>query len=296
MRNILIVLLFGFGIIGFSQELNCTVVVNAQQTGNENLPIFKTLEKQLKEFVNNTKWTSKNFASQERIDCSMIINVVNYSGEAFQASLQVQSSRPVYGSSFTSPVYNFNDKDFNFRYLEFQNLIFNPTQYESNLVSVLAFHVNMILGLDAESFSENGGDVYFKQAQTIVNYSQQDASFKGWKLADGLQSRFALIDNLLSPTFKEYKQVIYNYHRKGLDVMSGNVKEGKEQIAESLKLFQAMNSRRPNSFLLRTFFDAKADEIEQIFSDGPNVNIASVKETLQKVAPMHSSKWQNIKF
>jgi hypothetical protein len=296
MRNILIVLLFGFGIIGFSQELNCTVVVNAQQTGNENLPIFKTLEKQLKEFVNNTKWTSKNFASQERIDCSMIINVVNYSGEAFQASLQVQSSRPVYGSSFTSPVYNFNDKDFNFRYLKFQNLIFNPTQYESNLVSVLAFHVNMILGLDAESFSENGGDVYFKQAQTIVNYSQQDASFKGWKLADGLQSRFALIDNLLSPTFKEYKQVIYNYHRKGLDVMSGNVKEGKEQIAESLKLFQAMNSRRPNSFLLRTFFDAKADEIEQIFSDGPNVNIASVKETLQKVAPMHSSKWQNIKF
>jgi len=296
MRNILIVLIFGFGIIGFSQELNCNVVVNAQQTGNENLPIFKTLEKQLKEFVNNTKWTSKTFTSQERIDCSLIINVVNYSGEAFQASLQVQSSRPVYGSSFTTPVYNFNDKDFNFRYLEFQNLIYNPTQYESNLVSVLAFHINMILGLDAESFSENGGDVYFKQAQTITNYSQQDASSKGWKLADGLQSRFALIDNLLSPTFKEYKQVIYNYHRKGLDAMSGNVKEGKEQIAASLKLFQAMNSRRPNSFLLRTFFDAKADEIEQIFSDGPNVNIASVKETLQKVAPMHSSKWQNIKF
>ena len=121
MRNILIVLMFGFGMIGFSQELNCTVVVNAQQTGNENLPIFKTLEKQLKEFVNNTSWTSKNFATQERIDCSMIINVVNYSGEAFQASLQVQSSRPVFGSSFTSPVYNFNDKDFNFRYLEFQN-------------------------------------------------------------------------------------------------------------------------------------------------------------------------------
>lgn len=296
MRSIFIVLMFGFGMTGFAQVLNCNVVVNAQQTGNENLPIFKTLEKQLKEFVNNTKWTSKSFASQERIDCSMIINVVNYSGEAFQASLQVQSSRPVYGSSFTTPVYNFNDKDFNFRYLEFQNLIYSPTQYESNLVSVLAFHVYMILGLDAESFSENGGDVYFNQAQTIVNYSQQDASFKGWKLADGLQSRFALIDNLLSPTFKEYKQVIYGYHRKGLDAMSGNVKEGKEQIAGSLKLFQAMNSRRPNSFLLRTFFDAKADEIEQIFSDGPNVNIASVKETLQKVAPMHSSKWQNIKF
>lgn len=295
MRNSLIILFFCFGIIGFSQELNCTVVVNAQQTGDENLPIFKTLQKQLTEFVNNTKWTNKTFSSQERVDCSMIINVVGYSGEAFQASLQVQSSRPVYGSSFTTPIYNFNDKDFNFRYLEFQNLIFNPTQYESNLVSVMAFHVYMILGLDADSFSENGGDVYFKQAQTIANYSQQE-NFKGWKLADGLQSRFALIDNILSPTFKEFREVMYSYHRKGLDAMSDNVKEGKEQIATSLKQFQAMNSRRPNSFLIRTFFDAKADEIEQIFSGGPNVNIASVKETLQKVAPMHSSKWQNIKF
>ncbi|MEN3322439.1 DUF4835 family protein [Mariniflexile soesokkakense] len=295
MRNILIVLIFSFGIVGFSQELNCNVVVNAQQTGNENLPIFKTLEKQLKEFVNNTKWTNKTFTSQERIDCSMIVNIVNYSGESFQASLQVQSSRPVYGSSFTTPIYNYNDKDFNFRYLEFQNLIFSPTQYESNLVSVLAFHVYMILGLDAESFVPNGGDTYFKQVQTIVNYSQQD-NFKGWKLADGLQSRFALIDNILSPTFKEYRDVMYTYHRIGLDVMSNNAKEGKNQIATSLKQFQAMNNRRPNSFLLRTFFDAKADEIQQIFSDGPNVNIASVKETLQKVAPMHSSKWQNIKF
>ena len=295
MRNWLIILFFCFGTLGFSQELNCNVVVNAQQTGDENLPIFKTLQKQLNEFVNNTKWTNKTFSAQERIDCSMVINVVGYSGEAFQASLQVQSSRPVYGSSFTTPLYNFNDKDFNFRYLEFQNLAFNPNQYESNLVSVLAFHINIILGMDADSFSENGGDVYFKQAQTITNYSQQE-NFKGWKLADGLQSRFALIDNLLSPTFKEFRQVMYSYHRKGLDAMSDNVKEGKEQIEAALKQFQAMNSRRPNSFLIRTFFDAKADEIEQIFSDGPNVNIASVKEVLQKVAPMHSSKWQNIKF
>lgn len=295
MRNILIVLLFFYGFSGIAQELNCTVVVNAQQTGNENFPIFKTLEKQLNEFINNTKWTKKTFAPQERIDCSMFINISNYSGESFQASLQVQSSRPVYGSSFTTPIYNFNDTDFNFQYLEFQNLIYNPTQFESNLISVLAFHIQIILGLDADSFSPNGGDDYYKQAQIITNYSQQ-GNFSGWKLEDGLQSRFILIDNILSPTFKEYRDVIYSYHREGLDVMSENSKQGKEQIASSLKSFQSMNSRRPNSFLLRTFFDAKADEIEQIFTDGPNVNIASVKEALQKVAPMHSSKWQNITF
>ncbi|TGV01670.1 type IX secretion system protein PorD [Flavivirga rizhaonensis] len=295
MRSFLVVLIFCLGIKGFSQELNCNVVVNAQQTGNENFPIFKTLEKQLKEFINNTKWTKKTFKAQERIDCSMVINVNNYSGESFQASIQVQSSRPVFGSSFTTPIYNFNDKDFNFRYLEFQNLIFNPNQFESNLISVLAYHVYMILALDADSFSRKGGDPYYTQARVITNYSQQ-GNFRGWKLEDGLQSRFALIDNVLSPTFKEYREVLYTYHRNGLDIMGENAKEGKEKIAASLQLFKAMNSRRPNSFILRTFFDAKADEIEQIFTNGPNVNITSVMETLQKVAPMHSSKWQKIKF
>ncbi|TYA71499.1 type IX secretion system protein PorD [Seonamhaeicola marinus] len=296
MRKILFVLTFFMSTFGFSQELNCDVVVNAQFTGNENFPIFKTLEKQLKEFVNNTKWTNKTFLAQEKIDCSMVINVSNYSGgETFQATLQVQSSRPVYGSSYSTPVYNFNDKDFTFKYLEYQNLIFNPTQYQSNLVSVLAFHVYMILALDAESFAVNGSENYLKQAMTITNYSQQ-GNFKGWKLEDGLQSRFMLIDNLLSPTFKEYKNVVNSYHREGLDEMSQNPKKAKEKIATALKQFQIMNRRRPNSFLQRTFFDAKADEISQIFSGGPNVNIASLKEVLQRVAPMHSAKWNSMKF
>jgi hypothetical protein len=153
----------------------------------------------------------------------------------------------------------------------------------------------MILALDADSFVENGGDPYYKQAQIITNYSQQ-GNFQGWKLEDGLQSRFTLIDNILSPTFKEFRSVIYDYHRNGLDVMSDDVKAGKEAISNALETFQAMNNRRPNSFVLRTFFDAKAEEIEQIFTDGPSVNISSLKETLQKIAPMHSSKWQNIKY
>ncbi|MDG1729084.1 MAG: DUF4835 family protein [Algibacter sp.] len=295
MRNLIVVLIICLGLKGYSQELNCNVVVNAEQTGNENFPIFKTLEKQLTEFINNTKWTKKTFKDQERINCNMFINIINYSGENFQATLQVQSSRPIYGSSLSSPIYNFNDKDFNFKYLEFQNLIYNATQFESNLISVLAFHINMILGIDADSFEAKGGDEYYKQAQIITNYSQQ-GNFKGWKLEDGLQSKFTLIDNVLSPTFKEYRTVLYSYHRSGLDIMSKDVKAGKEEIATSLITLQAMNSRRPNSFLLRTFFDAKAEEIEQIFTDGPNVNIASLKETLRRIAPMHNSKWQNIKF
>jgi len=271
MRKIVILLMLSLSVVcNAQQELNANVVVNAQLTGDENLQVFKTLEKQLKEFVSKTKWTKKEFKPQERISCNIVININSYSGNNFNASIQVQSSRPVYGSTYTTPIYNINDKDFSFEYTEFQNLIFNPTQYESNLVSVLGFHVYMVLGLDAESFKKNGGDVYFKQAQNIVNYSQQE-NYSGWKLEDGLQSRFALIDNILSPTFKEFRTVMYNYHRRGLDAMSSSSKEGKNEIAIALEFFTNMHKQRPNSYLARVFFDAKAEEIQQIFTDGPNV-------------------------
>ena len=279
----------------WSQELNCNIVVNAQQTGNENVQVFKTLERQLREFVNNTQWTNKSYKNQERIDCSMVVTITNYDTDRFQASLQIQASRPVFGSTYGSPTYNFNDKDFGFQYLEFQNFVYNPTQFESNLVSVLSFHIYMILGLDADTFSPNGGEEYFQQAQTILNYSQQNNA-KGWKLEDGRQTRFILIDNILSPTFKEFRTVLYNYHRNGMDQMNSNPKEAKGEIAKSIGMLQSMNSRRPNSFLMRVFFDTKSDEIEQIFSGGPTVNVSDLISTLTKIAPMHASKWRNINF
>ncbi|WP_026753357.1 DUF4835 family protein [Sediminibacter sp. Hel_I_10] len=295
MRNIILSLIGVLSMASSAQELNCEVVVNAQNTGNENVQVFKTLERQLTEFVNNTEWTDGNYKTQERITCSMVITINDYNSDSFQGTIQVQSSRPVYGSSYSTPVYNFNDKNFNFQYLEFQNLIFNPNQFESNLVSVLTFHIYMLLGLDADTFALKGGDEHFKQAQTILNYSQQ-LNTKGWKLEDGQQTRFTLIDNLLSPTFKEFRNVMYDYHRNGLDVMSEDPKTGKEQIASGIQNLKTMNSRRPNSFLLRVFFDAKADEIQQIFSGGPTVNVAELKEVLTKIAPTRSSQWRSISF
>ena len=296
MRNIFIFLfLISCNVSLFAQEFNANVVVNAQLTGNENLQQFKTLENQLKEFISNTKWTNKTFQPQERINCNLVININEYSGNNYSATLQIQSSRPVFGSTYTTPVYNINDKDFSFEYVEFQNLIYNPNQYVSNLISVLSFHVYMILGMDADSFKMNGGDTYFKQAQNISNFSQQ-TGYSGWKLEDGLQSRFALIDNLMSPTYKEFREVMYNYHRRGLDQMSANLKDAKNEIALALLNFKEMNRRRPNSYLARIFFDAKAEEIEQVFSSGPSVDIVDLVDTLNKVAPIHSSKWRNIKF
>ena len=181
MRKLIVLFAIFITTISFSQELNCTITVVAQQTGNDNNVVFKTLEKQLTEFINNTKWTSKAFSQQERINCSMVINVISYTNDTFSATLQVASSRPVFNSTYSSPTYFFNDKNFNFQYLEFQNLVYNPIQFESNLISVLSFHVYTILGLDADSFTPNGGLDYFKQAQTIANYSQQ-INGQGWKL------------------------------------------------------------------------------------------------------------------
>jgi len=295
MRNILFAIVFLFISNSFAQELTCSVVVNAQMTGNENVQVFKTLEKQLNEFVNNTSWTNKSFKPQERINCSMVINIQNYDNDLFQGTLQIQSSRPVFNSSYSTPVYSFNDRDFTFQYLEFQNLVFNPNQFESNLVSVLTYHIYMILGLDADTFQLHGGDDYFKQVQTILNYSQQE-NYKGWKLEDGNQTRFTLIDNILSPTFEEFRTAMYLFHLKGLDEMSINAKKGKSQISDAIQELSAMNTRRPNSFLMRVFFDAKAQEIEDIFSDGPSVDIADLVSILTKIAPTHASKWRNISF
>ncbi|NRB83354.1 MAG: DUF4835 family protein [Winogradskyella sp.] len=295
MRRLIVFLAFLISGIVSSQELNCTVNVIAQQTGNDNNVVFKTLEKQLNEFVNNTQWTEKGFSVEERINCSMVINVTSYENDRFNATLQVSSSRPIFNSTYSSPVYNYNDKDFNFQYLEFQNLVYNPLQFESNLISVLSFHVFMILGMDADSFALNGGDEFFAQAQTIANYSQQ-LNGQGWKLEDGLQSRFALIDNLLSPTFKEIRSTMYDYHITGLDIMADDAKKGKVQVISTLTELQEIHKRRPNSYLMRVFFDAKSDELMDILSGGPSVNITDAVDILNRIAPMHSQKWRNIKF
>ena len=281
--------------ISISQELNCEVVVEARQTGNENLQIFKTLQSQLTDFINNSSWTKKLVKQNEKIDCTMFINISSYENDIFQGTLQVQSSRPIFNSSYNSPTYNFNDRNFTFNYQEFQNFTFNENQFENNLVSVIAFHIYVILGIDADTFKLNSGTPFFEQAQKILDFSQQKG-FRGWGPGDGLQSRYYLIDNILSTTFKEYRNVMYDYHIKGLDIMVNESKAAKEAIAKSIVMLDQINRRRPNSYILRVFFDTKANEILDIFSDGPKVPVTNLISTLSKIAPNHSDKWRNISF
>ena len=278
-----------------SQELNCEVVVEARQTGNENLQVFKTLQTQLTEFINNTSWTNKAVRQNEKIDCTMFINISSYENDVFQGTLQIQSSRPIFNSSYNSPTYNFNDRNFTFNYQEFQNFTFNENQFENNLVSVIAFHIYVILGIDADTFKLNSGTSFFEQAQKILDFSQQKG-FRGWGPGDGLQSRYYLIDNILSTTFKEFRNVMYDYHIKGLDIMVNETKAAKEAVTKSLMMLDQMNRRRPNSYILRVFFDTKANEILDVFSAGPKVPVTNLISTLSKIAPTHSDKWRNISF
>jgi len=225
----------------------------------------------------------------------MIINVSEYDSDQFIATIQVQSSRPVYNSSFETPVFNFNDRQFKFIYQEFQPIVYNPNAFTTNLVAVVAYYVYVVLGIDADTFSPRGGSDYYAQAQQIVNLSQS-SPFLGWKEADGNRTRWRLLDNMLNNTYKEYRTVMYNYHRIGMDLMADDARAAKNTISKAMENFIALNNRRPNSFLLQTFFDAKAEEIKSIFSGGPKINVVKLVETLNRVAPFHASKWEKIKF
>ena len=294
MRNILslfLVLIFSFS---QAQELNCTVTVNAQKLTNANQSVFKTLETALNEFVNRTQWTSQTFKQNEKINCSMYITISSNNSDQFVATIQVQSSRPIHNSSFASPILNFNDKDFSFKYAEFESLNYNPTAFESNLVSVISFYSYVILGMDADSFVAESGNTYFETAQNISNVAQQ-SGYKGWTQADGNQSRYFLINDLLSPTFREVRQTMYDYHN-GLDLMNQDLKASKEKIKKSLLNLSKLNATRPNAFLTRVFFDAKSDEIVSIFSGGPTISITDLVDNLNRISPLNSSKWSSIKY
>lgn len=275
------------------QDLNCEITIDARQTGQENLQVFKSLENQLYEFINNNSWTGRSIRPNEKINCTMFLNISSMDNDSFNGTLQIQASRPVYNSSYFSPVYNFNDKNFNFRYQEYQNLNFNPNQFENNLVSIITFHIYIILGIDADSFALNGGTDYFEVAREILDYSQNQG-YKGWASTDGLQSRYFLIDNILSPTYKEYREVMYSYHLRGLDKMANEPKMSKTILIEQMNALNIMHRRRPNSFLMRVFFDTKSEEIFEIFKDGPKVSTSNMISILNRISPNHSEKWRNI--
>ena len=286
--------LISLSIGGFAQELNCQISVSSSQVQGSNTQVYETMRKALYEFVNNTKWTEHVFREEERIDCTFRFNIQDrISDDEFRGTLTVQARRPVYNSSYTTTMLNYMDNDIHFRYVEFESLEFNEQTHTSNLVAIIAYYVNIILGLDYDSFSPEGGTLFFQKAEAIVN-NAQNAQQSGWKAFEGTSNRYWLTENLLNDKFSEMRSLYYRYHRLGLDRMSGVVDEGRADIAEAILELRSPYRENPTAMIWQVFFSAKVDEISNIFSQAFPDERSRIVTVLKEISPSNSSKWDQI--
>lgn len=282
----------------FSQELNARVQVSAQQIqGSTNKELFQTLQKALFEFVNNRRWTSHIYNSEERIECTFQINITEQvSSDNYKGTLQVQANRPVYGTNLNTVLLNFRDVDIQFQYVEHQSLEFNETTHNNNLTALIAYWSYVILGLDYDSFSLKGGSEFFTKAETIVN-NAQNAQEKGWKAFEGQKNRYWIIQNLMDSKYSGIREFMYQYHRNGLDKMSEKATLGRTSILNSLTLLQQVFREKPSPYMpfLQLVFDAKADEFVNVFSEGPPDEINRAYNILTEINPANSNKYKKLK-
>jgi len=295
MRHILItVFLLSFLIQLSGQELQCNVSVSSSRIEGTYKEIFQSMRTDISEFMNNRKWTDHQFTYDERIVCTIFIQITDQIGaDQFKGSIQVQLNRPVFNSSYQTPVLNIKDNDFDVRYIEFQPLEFNESSNTNALTNLLAYYAYIILGFDYDTFSPLGGTPYFLKARDIVNKSQ-NAREKGWRAYEGQYNRFWLIDNLYNKAYSPFRDLMYRYHRMGLDVMSEKPDLGRGEIADALKNMQRVYRSRPDTYINRIFFDAKSDEIVNLFSKGSIDEKSRVMTVLSECDPANSGKYEAI--
>ncbi len=295
MRKITSLLFIFFTVITFTaQELNCLVTVNSDQIAGSNKQVFTTLQRALSEYINQTKWTDRTVKPEERIDCAMTIIITSRDNNNFTTTLQVQSSRPVYNSSYPSPVLNIKDNEFNFKYNEFDPLIYNKNAFDSNLISTIVFYANIIIGVDADTFGKFAGDKELKEAQNVMLQAQQ-SGLSSWQNVVGQQNRYLLIDNLISPKLKAYRNILYNYHRNGLDNLVGAKASAQQSIEDSVIALESIYNKTVGNYLIRLFFDAKADEIVNLYSEDTKTrNKQRLIQTVRKISTNNNSKWRKL--
>jgi len=286
-----------FSTTTWAQELRCNISVNSSRIQGTNKSVFTTLQKDLYELMNNTAWTNNVFAADERIECSIFITINEQIGTSdFKGTLQVQASRPVYGSTYLTPVLNYMDNDVFFHYLEFDKLEYNENQY-SSLVSLMAFYAYIIIGLDYDTFSLRGGTEYFKKVEQIVMLGQNSPE-TGWKPYSGSRNnRYWMIENILNQKYSLERGAYYKYHRLGLDRMSEQVAEGREEVMNALLDIQRVHRERPDTYLffIKMFFDAKADEIINIFSEAPQQDRNRMHQLLVEIDKTNEQKYKKLK-
>lgn len=293
-------LLFSSGLM--AQELRVNVTVNANQITGTDKKVFTTLQKSLMEFLNGRRWGDDVYTPSERIECNFLLNVTGDLGSnTYKATLTVQATRPVYNAGYVSSLLNMQDNNIVFRYVEFQPLEFSDNRVSgndpiaSNLTAVLAYYAYIILGLDADSFSPRGGDDFFKKALNIVNNAPDGKDVSGWKPFEGNRNRYWLQDNLLNVKFARFHDVMYQYHRQGLDVMYDDMNKGRGAILNCLNMMYAIYQDIPNSMLMAVFFTSKSDELQKIFSKAPPQEKSRAVQLLSQMDVTNAVKYQQMK-
>lgn len=282
----------------YSQELNCNVQISAQKIQGSNRQVFESMQRDIYEFMNNTVWTNNVFSYAERVDCNILINLTEQlSADEFRGTIQVQLRRPVFNTTYNSTMLNFIDNNFQFRYVEFQPLEFDPNSYRSSLVSVLAYYTYIILGFDYDSFSFEGGTEFFQIAEKIVA-NAQNASEPGWKPYDGSRNknRYWLVKNVLDKEYEGVRRFIYEYDIHGLDKMESKITEARTSIVESLKLLQEVYRAKPDPYmyLIQIIMESKADELINIFSEAFPEEKSRVIQILIEIDPGNKTKYEKI--
>jgi len=282
----------------FGQELNCNIQISAQRIQGSNRQVFESMQRDLYEFVNNTVWTNHVFSYAERIDCNILINLNDQlSADEFRGTIQIQLSRPVFNTTYKSTMLNFIDNSFQFKYVEFQPLEFDPTVHRSNLVSVLAYYTYMILGFDYDSFSPLGGTEFYQMAEKIVT-NAQNAPEPGWKPYDGSRNRnrYWLVKNCLDKEYEGIRLFLYEYNINGLDKMESKLAESRNNIAESLNLIRDVFRQKPDPYmyLLQVVLEAKSDELINIFSSAFPEEKSRVVQILVEIDPANKAKYEKI--
>ncbi len=291
-RLSIFILLLSLGYSASAQDLNAQVKVISGKIQTSNRHIFLSLETAMKDFLNGRKWCADQILPAERFDCSFVLNLTNWDGNSnFSGELQVISSRPVYNSTYTSPLLNVNDKDFDFTYSEGQTIDYSDQTFTSNLASVMAFYAYVIIGMDYDSFSRLGGSQYFQLAQAVVTNAQSIGAYKGWKAFDGNINRYWLSENLNNKVYVPLRNFMYDYHRSGLDEMADNAAKGRKAIATVLPVLSQIDRTRLGAMLPLIFFTAKRDELVSVFSKGDSREKTDAVNILSQADPSNGNKY-----
>jgi len=291
--KVVLIFLFVFS-LSRAQELRCSIQIESRSIQGTNKSVFETLQKAVTEFLNNSSWTNEIYAQEERIECNILINLKEQvSSDEFRGTIQVQARRPVFNTSYNTVTFNRMDQDFQFKYVEDQPLIYNPNTFTSNLVAVLAYYAYMIIAIDHDTFKQYGGTPFYQKAEGIVTRAQ-NAREPGWKSFENKKNRYWLTEKIMNEYHRPLRKCLYEYHIKGLDIMSDKTPEGRANILTALEGLKKVVKQDPGSAALQMFFDAKSDELVNIFKDAFPIEKGKAVSLLKEIDPSNIKKYDKL--